>query len=341
MRKVLLTLIALAGLGALALGAGVLWAQRWLNAPIDGISEAAIYEVKKGTSMGGLAHDLSARGVVEHPQIWMLYGRFTGDAQRLRAGEYALAPRMTPQDLLDLFTSGDVILHSLTIVEGTTFKNLRVALEGNTALVQEATKLSDEQIMQAVGKPGMHPEGMFFPDTYRFPRGTSDLEILRISHQRLDRELEARWAKRAPDLPLANAYEALILASIIEKETALRSERPLIGGVFVQRLRRGMRLQTDPTVIYGMQERYDGNIRRADLTRDTPYNTYTRAGLPPTPIALVGAESLDAAVNPADTDALFFVATGDPDGSHYFSRTLDEHQAAVQRYLRKLRSRNQ
>jgi UPF0755 protein len=185
----------------------------------------------------------------------------------------------------------------------------------------------------------MHPEGQFFPDTYRFPRRTSDLEILQMAHRRLRDALETAWQERAPDLPLASAYEALILASIVEKETALDSERPQIAGVFIERLRRGMRLQTDPTVIYGMMATYDGNIRRADLLRDTPYNTYTRAGLPPTPIAMPGLDSIRAAVKPDVTGALFFVATGAGDGSHYFSKTLAEHNAAVRRYLKTLRER--
>ena len=193
--------------------------------------------------------------------------------------------------------------------------------------------------MRALGQPDVHPEGQFFPDTYRFARNTTDIELLGMAFRRMQQEVKTAWEARAKDLPLASAYEALILASIIEKETALDTERPQIAGVFVERLRRGMRLQTDPTVIYGMMNAYDGNIRRADLLRDTPYNTYTRAGLPPTPIALPGLDSLRAAVNPQSSGALFFVATGNGDGSHYFSRTLAEHNAAVKRYLQKLRSK--
>jgi UPF0755 protein len=194
--------------------------------------------------------------------------------------------------------------------------------------------------MTALGEPGTHPEGQFFPDTYRFPRDTTDLEILKLAHQRMRTELGAAWNARVPDLPLATAYEALILASIVEKESALPRERPLIAGVFAERLRRGMRLQTDPTVIYGMLDTYDGNIRRADLLRDTPYNTYTRPGLPPTPIALPSLGSLQAATQPQMSGAIFFVATGNPDGSHYFSKTLSEHDAAVKRYLQKLKERS-
>jgi UPF0755 protein len=202
-----------------------------------------------------------------------------------------------------------------------------------------ANKATDE-VMRTLGKGGAHPEGQFFPDTYRFARNTPDIDILRMAAMRMTFELDKAWSNRAADLPLAGPYEALILASIVEKETALDSERPLIAGVFVERLRRGMRLQTDPTVIYGIGETYDGNIRRGDLLRDTPYNTYTRAGLPPTPIALPGAESLQAAVRPEMSGKIFFVATGNPDGSHYFSATLAEHDAAVKRYLQRLRRRS-
>lgn len=339
MRKALYSVLVLGVLIAIVAIASGIHAHRWLNEPLPKLSEPVAYELPKGKSMRALAQDLAGRGIIERPRVWELWARYTGDANKLRAGEYALTPGLTPVQLLRLFTSGEVILHSVTLIEGTNIRDLRATLARHTSLHSLTARMSNDELMAALGDPGLHPEGQFFPDTYRFPRGTSDLDILKIAHRRLQTELAARWDQRASDLPLASPYEALILASIVEKETALDRERPLIAGVFVQRLRRGMRLQTDPTVIYGLQEAYDGNIRRADLTRDTPYNTYTRAGLPPTPIAMVGAASLDAAVRPASTDALFFVATGEPDGSHYFSRTNDEHQAAVQRYLRKLRSR--
>jgi UPF0755 protein len=246
---------------------------------------------------------------------------------------------MTPRELLELLNSGRVLLHSITFVEGSTFADIRKVLKANPAVRNEYHGKTAEELMRALGDPGLHPEGQFFPDTYHFARGASDLELLQTAHRRMRDALEQAWAKRAPDLPLASPYEALILASIVEKETALDVERPQIAGVFVERLRRGMRLQTDPTVIYGMLETYEGDIRRADLTRDTPYNTYTRAGLPPTPIAMPGLDSIQAAVQPDVTGALFFVATGEGDGSHYFSRSLPEHNAAVQRYLRRLRQR--
>jgi UPF0755 protein len=339
LRRLILWLPASFAVGLAATAVGLHHAHRWLNRPLAGLYEPIAYELAKGTSMRALAKDLAARGIVDHPRVWTLWARYTGDARQLRAGEYALVPGLTPVDLLKLFTSGEVILHSLTIVEGTNIRDLRASLARSTSLRAVTAKMSDPELMAALGEPGQHPEGQFFPDTYRFPRGTTDLDILRIAHRRLQSELAARWERRAADLPLASPYEALILASIVEKETALERERATIAGVFVQRLRRGMKLQTDPTVIYGVLDTYDGNIRRADLTRDTPYNTYTRTGLPPTPIAMASGASLDAAVNPEPTDALFFVATGEPDGSHYFSRTNAEHEAAVRRYLRKLRSR--
>jgi UPF0755 protein len=246
---------------------------------------------------------------------------------------------MSPVELIDLLNSGRVLLHSLTAIEGSTFAEFRRTVHAHPAIKATARSLSTSALMQRLGAEGMHPEGRFFPDTYRFAKGTTDIELLQMAKERMRLELQRAWEQRDHALPLRNADEALTLASIIEKETALASERPLIGGVFVERLQRGMRLQTDPTVIYGLGERFDGNIRRADLTRDTPYNTYTRAGLPPTPICLPGKEALLAAVQPERTGALFFVATGKGDGSHYFSRTLEEHNAAVQRYLKLLRQK--
>jgi UPF0755 protein len=257
----------------------------------------------------------------------------------LKAGEYDLQPGLTPRGLLALLSSGQVLLHSITFIEGSTFADVRNALVANDAVRNDNGSRSDADIMRALGEPELHPEGQFFPDTYRFPRGTTDLELLTIAHRRLQDELRKAWEHRAPALPFASSYEALTLASIVEKETALERERAQIAGVFVERLRRGMRLQTDPTVIYGMGVAYDGNIRRTDLSRDTPYNTYTRPGLPPTPIALPGLASLQAAVQPDVSGALFFVATGAGDGSHFFSKTLAEHNSAVKRYLRELRRR--
>jgi UPF0755 protein len=281
---------------------------------------------------------LNDQNLLDQPLIFTAWARITKRDHSLKAGEYQLTPGLTPIGLLDLLNSGNVLLHGITFIEGSTFADIRKLLAQSPDVRGEYAARSPEDIMRALGQPDLHPEGQFFPDTYRFPRNTTDIELLGMAFRRMQQELKTAWESRAKDLPLAGPYEALILASIIEKETALDTERAQIAGVFVERLRRGMRLQTDPTVIYGMMTAYDGNIRRADLLRDTPYNTYTRAGLPPTPIALPGLDSIRAAVQPQATGALFFVATGNGDGSHYFSRTLAEHNAAVKRYLQKLRS---
>lgn len=332
--KILLVLVVLAG----ATAAFAAWrAHAWLQTPIANLASQTVYEVPRGASFTAIARDLGERGLLDQPQVWTLWARLTRRSAGLKAGEYALNPGLTPDELLKLLSSGQVILHSITFIEGSTFADMRRLLNSDPTVNAKHRNASADEIMRLLGAPGEHPEGQFFPDTYHFPRATTDLELLKLSYRRMQEELTAAWNVRAADLPLATRYEALILASIVEKESALESERPMIAGVFVERLRRGMRLQTDPTVIYGMGEAYDGNIRRVDLQRDTPYNSYTRAGLPPTPIALPSKESLLASVNPQVTGAIFFVATGKGDGSHYFSTTLAEHQAAVQRYLRKLR----
>jgi UPF0755 protein len=265
-----------------------------------------------------------------------VYARFTGDATRIRAGEYELTVGMTPLTLLEKLVAGHVYLHQITIVEGSRFAEALAALRSHPAIA--ATELDGDEIMAALGAPGVHPEGQFFPDTYRFEFGTQDVEVLRVAHEALTARLQEVWRNRSADVMLKTDYEALILASIIEKETALASERRLIAGVFHERLRRNMRLQTDPTVIYGLGAAFDGDLRRQDMDRDTPYNTYTRAGLPPTPIALPGAGALEAAVSPELSGAVYFVATGRGDGSHYFSATLEQHEEAVRNYLRELRS---
>jgi UPF0755 protein len=287
-------------------------------------------------SLRRVAAQLGERRLLSHPWVLTTYARTTGEATRIRAGEYQLLPGITPLTLLAKLVSGQVYLHQLTIVEGWRFTDLLRALRSNPAIV--ASDLDGPGIMTALGQPGVHPEGQFFPDTYSFPKGIAEIDVLRQAHQALQARLDAAWESRAPDTLLKSPYEALVLASIIEKETALPSERRLIAGVFTQRLRRNMRLQTDPTVIYGLGEAFDGNLRRDDLERDTPYNTYTRGGLPPTPIALPGAGALEAAVRPETSDAVYFVATGRGDGSHRFSATLEEHERAVRDYLRQLRN---
>ena len=339
MKKFLRAIAVLALLAILAVGAVVWWSRGWLQTPIATLHESTVFEIPRGASLRTVASDLQRQGLLDQPQIWIAWARIMRRAGDLKAGEYALQPGLTPQQLLDVLSSGAVVLHSVTFIEGSTFADVRKLLRTNEAVRNDYADKSAEEIMQALGAPGLHPEGQFFPDTYHFPRGSTDLELLAMAHRRMTTELEAAWQARDPTLPLASAYEALILASVVEKETALDRERPLVAGVFVERLRRGMRLQTDPTVIYGIGEAYDGNIRRADLLRDTPYNTYTRTGLPPTPIALPGLDSLRAAVKPTMSGAIFFVATGEPDGSHFFSGTLKEHEAAVRRYLQKIRRR--
>ena len=333
--KITSLIVLLIILGTAALSA---YAWRWLHTPIVNVP-AANFEVVRGVSVGATAYQLQQAGWLQYPRIWALWARYQHLGNKMKAGEYALTPGLSPEQLLQLLTSGNVILRSLTIVEGSTYAELRRALAQRADIKQTITHLSDAELMQALGVADPHPEAQFFPDTYQFAKGISDLDILRIAQQRMQRELATAWAARAPDLLLNTPYEALILASIIEKETALASERPLIAGVFIERLARGMRLQTDPTVIYGLGDSYDGNLHKADLLRDTPYNTYTRVGLTPTPICLPGAAALRAAVNPQRTGALFFVATGKGDGSHYFSRELSEHNSAVHRYLNRLRNR--
>jgi len=340
MRRPLRILLILALVIAAAAVFAVWQANVWLQKPIAQLQQPFVFEVPRGASVRSVAEDLNQRGLLEQPLVWIAWARMTRQTTGLKAGEYELMPGQTPKGLLQQLSTGQVLLHSITFIEGSTFADIRKLLKANDAVQPKLADADGDAIMRELGEPGMHPEGQFFPDTYHFPRGITDIEVLAMAHRRMKAELEANWVSRAPDLPLATPYEALILASIVEKETALESERPIIAGVFIERLRRGMRLQTDPTVIYGIGSNYDGNIRRSDLTRDTPYNTYTRSGLPPTPIALPGLESLRAATQPKVTGAIFFVATGKGDGSHFFSRTLAEHEAAVQRYLRQLRQQS-
>jgi UPF0755 protein len=327
--------VALAATLILAASTSALAALAWreLNAPLTITAEGDWLQVPSGASFYRVAAELAERGMLDKPWLLRWYAAAKDDAKRVRAGEYWLPAGTTPLTLLAKLVSGDVYLHQITIVEGSRFMEVLAALRAHPAIA--ATELDAAAIMSAVGAPGVHPEGQFFPDTYRFPRGTSDVEILRLAHDGLVARLEEAWRNRSPDLLLKTDYEALILASIIEKETSLAAERKLIAGVFHERLRRRMRLQTDPTVIYGLGDSFDGNLRRVDIVRDTPYNTYTRAGLPPTPIALPGAESIEAAVAPEIGSAIYFVATGRGDGSHYFSATLEEHEQAVRDYLRR------
>lgn len=325
-----------AGLVLVMLAAAYAW--RTLDEPGPSDSPVRV-EIPPGTPLSSVARRLEGAGVVRHPLLLEAWGRLTGHASRVQAGEYEFAAGATTRQVMDRLVSGEVVLHALTIVEGWTFRQLMTALDHHPAVGSVAGSLDGETVMAGLGRPGIAPEGWFLPETYRFPRGTPPQAILERAHGAMVEVLEAAWADRAPGLPFDDPYQALILASIIEKETGLADERAAIAGVFVRRLERGMKLQTDPTVIYGLGTDYDGNLRRVHLETDGPFNTYTRSGLPPTPIALPGRAAVLAAVQPADGDALYFVATGEPDGSHWFSATLEEHNRAVQRYLAKLRAR--
>lgn len=304
--------------------------RQFSDAPMKLPEEGIYYLVEPGTSLSGLARDLMDKGVVDSELYFRLLARWQGSAAKIKAGEYHLQSGMTPNVLLTLLVSGSVTSYTLTLVEGWNFLQVLSAVRQQPALKQTLEGLSDDQIMQRLGHPDEHPEGRFLPDTYQFPRGTSDVSFLNRAYKAMDQRLKKEWESREKGVPLKTPYEALILASIVEKETGYPSERPQIAGVFTRRLRKGMKLQTDPTVIYGMGEAYDGNIRRRDLKQDTPYNTYVHKGLPPTPISMPGADAIHAVMHPEKGKSLYFVAKGG--GQHYFSNTLREHNNAVRKY---------
>ncbi|HZF15190.1 MAG TPA: endolytic transglycosylase MltG [Steroidobacteraceae bacterium] len=330
-------------LTALAVTGGAAWAGvAWLRSAIDSplaITSSQHFEVPAGASAVAIANRLAENGWLASPRPWAWYARWTGKADQLKAGYYELSPGETGRMLLDEIVAGRVMLEQVTVIEGWTYRDLRRLLALAPGVRQSLAGVSDDAVMSTLGSPGVHPEGQFFPDTYRFAHGTADLEILRIAHERLRSELAEAWAGRVPVARVKTPYDALILASIVEKESSRADERSKIAGVYVKRLQIGMRLQADPTVIYGLGESYDGDLRTRDMHADNRYNTYTRAGLPPTPIALPGRGALLAAAQPEVTGALFFVATGRADGSHYFSSTLAEHNAAVRRLGNQLKSR--
>lgn len=334
-RKWLLLLkvgLLLAGLAMLF----VAWQQQAaLEQPLN-LTEERLLEVPAGATPGGLLSSLESDGVLEKARWLRLYWRFNLADQTLHSGEYRLAPGMSVADMLGLWQRGEVMQYSLTLVEGWSFRQVRAALAAASKLEQTLAGVSDAELMSRLGQPNAHPEGRFFPDTYLYVRGMSDFELLKQAHARLKQVLAEEWAKRAEKLPYDSPYQALIMASIIEKETGVPHERKQIAGVFVRRLERGMLLQTDPTVIYGLGERYTGKLRRVHLIEATPYNTYVRPGLPPTPIALVGREAIHAALHPAAGESLYFVARGD--GSHVFSATLEAHNQAVREYQLKRRA---
>ena len=323
-----------AGVAALLIVAGVYLYWSWNHSLTPGVET---YLVKPGTSMRGLARQLYERGVIVEPQTLTWLGFVTGRTRQLKAGEYRFRPGITAAELLDQVVAGRVVEYPLVLVEGWNFRQIMKTIDAAPKLTHTLTGLSPEQIMARLGHPKLHPEGRFYPDTYYYSSGHTDVVILTRALERMQALIQEEWDNRAPNLPIRTMDEALTLASIIEKETGREDERRMIAGVFVNRLRKGMRLQTDPTVIYGMGVAYDGNIRAKDLRVDTPYNTYTRRGLPPTPIAMPGRESIIAALHPVDTDALYFVSRGD--GSHVFSSTFAEHDAAVTKYQLRGRAR--
>lgn len=289
-----------------------------------------IFTIESGSNIKTIAQQLSLEKIIDDPWLFILLAKLKGVETRVRAGEYRLQQSQSPSDLLKLFTKGQSIQYSFTIIEGWAFRQLLNELQQQVTIRNTLVGKSNDEIMTALGYQGQHPEGLFFPDTYSFPKGTTDIDFLRRAYQLMQTHLQREWDNRAPNLPITSSYDALILASIIEKETGAAYERPLIASVFTQRLRKKMRLQTDPTVIYGLGESFDGDIRFRDLKKDTPYNTYLHKGLTPTPIALPGLDAIKAALHPADGEALFFVAKGD--GTHYFSKTLEEHNKAVSKY---------
>ncbi|RLJ20301.1 endolytic transglycosylase MltG [bacterium endosymbiont of Escarpia laminata] len=302
----------------------------FMEKPLHLPAEGVRYNLEPGTTMRRLSAELAQQGLLERPLFLRLLARWNHQADQLKVGEYHIPEGTRPEGVLRILTSGKVVQYALTVVEGWTFKQMMAALNRHEAIKQTLTELPDGEIMRRIGHPEQHPEGRFYPDTYHFPRGTTDVAFLKRAYRQMEKVLAREWEAKDSGLPLKSPYECLILASIVERETGLPSERPLIAGVFIRRLQKGMRLQTDPTVIYGMGDNYDGNIRRRDLKTDTPYNTYVHAGLTPTPIAMPSGEAIHAALHPTAGKALYFVATGG--GGHYFSATLAEHNKAVRKY---------
>ncbi len=314
---------------ALGLLGSAFW---WVQQPLDTRQTTLDLSIEPGTSAQAIAQTVADAGAQTSPTLLYAWFRLSGQSRQMRAGSYEIAPGTSPQRLLNMLVRGEESLRTVTVLEGWNWRQVRQALAKADNLRPDSRALSDEALMTQLGRPGVAPEGRFYPDTYSYAKGTSDLAVLQRALKAMDKHLQQAWEARQPGAALQSPEQALILASIVEKETGKAQDRAQISGVFNNRLRIGMRLQTDPTVIYGLGEAFDGNLRRVHLTTDTPWNTYTRAGLPPTPIAMPGKASLLAAVQPAKTTAIYFVAKGD--GSSHFSATLDEHNRAVNRYQR-------
>jgi len=318
---------------AIALGVG-LYANLWLNGPMDMASETLDLSIEPGSSPREVAQQVQQAGVSVQPTLLYWWFRLSGEARQIKAGSYELERGLTPKGLLSKLVRGEEALRSVTLVEGWNFRQVREALKKADQLSAASAGMTPDEVMEKIGKGGIPAEGRFFPDTYTYAKGSTDLALLKRAARAMDKRLDTAWAQLPPQSTLKTPEELLTLASIVEKETGRASDRPQIAAVFLNRLRLGMRLQTDPTVIYGLGAQFDGNLRKSDLQTDTPWNTYTRSGLPPTPIAMPGRGSLLAAVQPAKSNALYFVARGD--GSSQFSATLDEHNRAVNKYQRGL-----
>jgi UPF0755 protein len=318
-----------------------LFARAYMHSPIA-LTESAVYEVSAGSSLSRVAAELGELGALERPQVFSIWGRISGAAEQIKTGEYALEPGISPAGILQLLVEGRVKLYPITLLEGWTLRDIRVAFDANPAIRVTLGPAADSYatVLDDTVSGISNPEGWFFPETYYVAKGATDADVLRQANQLMSTKLSKAWDSRAADLPLNSPYELLTLASIVERETAVDDERRQVAGVFVRRLLKGMRLQTDPTVIYGLGDSYDGNLTRRHLLTDNPYNTYKRSGLPPTPIGMPGEASLQAAGHPDDSDALYFVATGEGDGRHIFSATLDDHNAAVAAYIAQLRRNN-
>lgn len=329
MRTFLKLFVLPALLVLLALAGAWLW---WVDAPVR-LSEPTVdFRIIPGSSLRAATRQMNEAGVAINPELFALLARWRGSAAGIKAGSYSISRGITPESLLAKLARGDVSQAEIALVEGLTFRQWRARMDRHPDLRHDTAGLSDGEIARRLGLEDMPLEGWLYPDTYLFDKQSSDLELLARAHRAMGKRLDETWAARAPGLPYRSPYEALIMASIVEKETGRADDRPLVAAVFVNRLRRGMLLQTDPTVIYGMGESFDSNLRKRDLQTDTPYNTYTRAGLPPSPIAMPSQAALQAALNPADSRALYFVARGD--GSSQFSHTLEEHNRAVNKYQR-------
>jgi UPF0755 protein len=328
--RIVILAVLLAATGALALAGAVAWS--WYRTPLSLPRSPFDFEVRSGASLASVARALQAQGVVPRAVALTALARYQRVDRTIKAGSYEIEQGITLPQLLAKLTQGDVTQTAITIVEGTTFAQLKRALDESPNVAHQIDGLSDAELLARLGATETAPEGLFFPDTYYFAAGSSDVAVLKRAYRALQTRLAAAWSRRAPNLPLASPYEALILASVVEKETAHAEDRPLIASVFINRLAHGMRLQTDPTVIYGLGERFDGNLRKHDLETDSPYNTYVRLGLPPTPIALPSQASLDVVVNPPPTPYLYFVSRGD--GTSQFSASLIEHNRAVSKYQR-------